>query len=191
VVAVLMMAPLAAADSFPAGGCSTTLRPGNRVRLTAPGVVAKRLEASVVSSDATVLKVFHDGMRTSIPRSSITRLERSVRPSRRDLGLKIGAAVGFVIGAGVGVALLASDAPANGSCDQCGFAVALLGMAGALPAAAIGAAVAPGERWMREDPRSMCVDQRANVPDERPKARVRVAIAPARGGIGLKLAVAF
>jgi hypothetical protein len=64
-------------------------------------------------------------------------------------------------------------------------------MAGALPAAAIGAAVAPGERWMREDPRSMCVDQRANVPDERPKARVRVAIAPARGGIGLKLAVAF
>ena len=105
--------------------------------------------------------------------------------------MKIGGGIGFALGAGLGIALIASESErTNGSCDQCGIAVGILGVLGAAPGALLGAVVAPGERWAAEDPGTVCVQQRGAERSKGPRLRMGVAPAPG-GGVGFRLSVAF
>lgn len=174
----------------PSETCASVMA-ADRVRVTAPGVLGKPLIGYIVGSDATTLKVVSYGQTMSVPRASVTRLERSLRRSKRLLGLQIGGGIGFAAGAAVGIALVAAEESRTGSCDQCGMAIGLLGAMGAIPAGLVGGAVAPGERWVREDPSTVCVER--TIGEYRNEARVRVAVLPAAipGGVGLRLSVKF
>lgn len=103
-------------------------------------------------------------------RELVSRFERSVRPSQKSFG----AGIGFGIGAAIGFAVFCQGEACGGSGGGGGVAMLIF----ALPAAALGDAVAPGERWAEEDPK-----------DER---KVRVGIAPTLGGgKGVRLSLSF
>lgn len=182
--------PLRPGAGSPEASCSDrTLAAGERVRVVAPRGLRTPTTGYLLGSDAATLAVDVDGQTLSLPRESVTRLERSTRRSRKVLGMKIGGGIGFAAGVGVGIALVSAES--TGSCDQCGTAVAILGAVGALPGALLGAAVAPGERWVAEDPGTVCVERRA-AKYQKDRRRVRVGITPAPGGgVGFRLSVAF
>ena len=174
----------------PNAPCSPIAASG-RVRLAAPGVLHKQVIGQLIGSDAATLKVVSLGQTLRVRREFVTRLQRSARESRRPLGAMIGGGIGFIAGAGVGIALVIAEQRRSGSCDQCGMAVGMLGTAGAIPGALLGAAIAPGEKWVVEDPAKVSVEPRAAEHTNEPR-RVRVGIAPMLGrGAGLRLSVAF
>jgi hypothetical protein len=76
-----------------------------------------------------------------IPRDSIVKLERSVRPSRKGRGALIGFGVGFA--AMFALLSATSDGDCFHSVGFCSGWSAVL----ALPAGVVGAVVAPGEEW--------------------------------------------
>jgi hypothetical protein len=84
-----------------------------------------------------------------VARRDVTRLERSVRPSRRGKGALLGFAIGFGVGFAAAAALgNCSETP--GVVNHCVDPVAssLYGAMAGAAGAAIGALVAPGERWL-------------------------------------------
>jgi hypothetical protein len=159
------------------------LEPGTRVRVfDSHRWIVGRIGSA--NDDAITLLEKPDSDPLVLPRSQVTRLEVSRRPSRRKKGALIGAAVG----AAAGIAIVALDG--GGSCPQpqedflglCrspknefsgpqyyAFAAALLGAAGA----GVGALVAPGEKW------EAVTDQ-----------RLHLSVGPARGG-GVRFAASL
>jgi len=115
--------------------------PGSRLRVTAPAVAPKPIVGSLLEAgEREIVLAAAASDRTRIPIASITRLERSVRPSRRTTG----ALAGFIVGlAAVGLKTL-HDGGCNDGCN--GSDVATAGLV-ALSTAAVGAIVSPGERW--------------------------------------------
>ena len=115
--------------------------PGSRLRVTAPAVAPKPIVGSLLEAgEREIVLADSSSDRTPIPLASITRLERSVRPSRRTTG----ALAGFIVGlAAVGLKTL-HDGGCNDGCN--GGDVATAGLV-ALSTAAVGAIVSPGERW--------------------------------------------
>jgi hypothetical protein len=133
-VATLAAATCAAQDSatFPAG---------TRFRVTAPGVSRKPIVGTLlVAGERDIVLAASPSDRTPIPRASITRLERSLRPSRRATG----ALAGFILGLAAMGAKTLHDGGCNDGCNGSNVAAAVVA---ALPVAALGALVAPGERW--------------------------------------------
>jgi len=128
---------------------------GARVRVTAPTVsrrvfrddAKRRLVGTIVSQDDEALTLRGGNLRepTVVPRSSIQKLEISRRRSQRLKGFLIG----FLAGTAVGIGLTAVN---EGStlCDSGGVSgcdVVLSAIVPGLPAALLGAVLAPGERW--------------------------------------------
>jgi hypothetical protein len=96
-------------------------------------------------------------------------LERSVRPSRKKLGATIGGLVGIAVGI-----VIVERAKSGGEDDVCSGCGLLAGVV-AVPFALMGAAIAPGDGWAVEDPRTV---------------RVGFSRAP-DGGVGVRMSVAF
>jgi hypothetical protein len=115
--------------------------PGSRLRITAPAVARKPIVGTLIEAgERDLVLADSSSARTPIPLASVTRLERSVRPSRRATG----ALAGFIVGlAAVGLKTL-HDGGCNDGCN--GGDVATAGLV-ALSTAAVGAIVSPGERW--------------------------------------------
>lgn len=177
--------PIAVALTFfgadRAAGQDVAFEPGARVRVAALGVSAKPFVGRLVASDEATLTI----VRTKggpwwlgwplrgtseetlrLPRESVTRFDRNVRRSRKNLG----ATVGGLIGLAAGAVIVARETTGADGCDQCLMAAAIV----ATPFALLGAAIAPGDRWAAEDP-----------------GKVRVGFGVPARSVGLRLAVRF
>jgi hypothetical protein len=143
-LALLALTPLAARDAAAQGDA---LRPGSRVRLTAPGVVAGQATATIVRQTADSLTIARqDTPPITIATARVTSLEVSRGRSR-----SAGAARGVLWSLPVGVAGGIVAETAFRRCRTCGsaenltpFHAALL--LGALGGAGIGAVIGR-ERW--------------------------------------------
>lgn len=100
------------------GTTSPRLRPGTRVRVSAPGVSPRRLVGTLVESESGSLRLRleGDGPETVIALASIERLETSG-------GWQRGSTAATLIGAGAGLAWGVASAVAtlNRECDEYGF----------------------------------------------------------------------
>lgn len=178
-VALLIAVTLTSFGAGRVAGQDVGVASGARVRVVALGVSAKPFVGQLIASNEGTLTIVRSkgGSRwlgwpfnrtteetLTLPRESVTQLERSVRPSRKTLGKVIGGIVGIAAGA----AVLARET--DGDCSGCGILVAV----GAVPFALLGAAIAPGDRWAPEDPR-----------------KVRGGFTPVRGGAGVQVSLAF
>ena len=124
------------------------IQPGARVRITAPGIVAGRYAATVLTRTADTVRVSAPGKSPfDIPVSRITSLEVS-RGDSRALGARRGVLWGGGIGLAVGIVLAAADD--NGSANYGGLSarlnLAYATLSGVFYGAVIGAIVGR-ERW--------------------------------------------
>jgi hypothetical protein len=174
-----------AAGPVAAGDAAVASLP--RVRVLAPTVSGEPIVGQLLQADEATFTLrrtggggglgwpFHraDAATLSLPRESVARFERSVRPSRKRHGAKVGALIGFGVGIGAGVAYCNGGSRCEG---DWGGAVVLASMLIAAPAGyLLGAALSPGERWAAEDPK-----------------KVRVGFTPAPGGgVGVRLSLRF
>jgi hypothetical protein len=145
-----------------------------RVRVTASD---RRLSGDLVAVDETALLVRRDGRQEPdrIPLDSVTSIERQVRRGGKKRGLGLGLLTGAAIGAVAGYAagedcgpdaFVCFDRPTTAASGAVVFGV--LGMA-------IGALVAPGERW-----------------ESTTAGRLRVDLGPRPGGgVGARLTLRF
>lgn len=125
------------------------IQPGARVRITAPGIVAGRYAATVLTRTTDTVRVSAPGMAPfNIPVGSITALEVS-RGNSRSLGAVRGVLWGGGIGLAVGMVLAATD-ESNANYDNlnAGEIVAYSTLSGGFYGAIIGAIVGR-ERWER------------------------------------------
>lgn len=158
-----------------------------RVRVTALAVSGKRLVGTLLAMDETTLTIASQKGKgvVEVPRSAVTRLEVSRRPSRKDKGAGIGALVG--LGAAVAIGLATGEdcgsLPPGGGlverlnrnlCFSKGETAAILSLLTVPAGALIGLGAAPGERWVR------------TTPD-----RLGVRVGPVRGGVGAALSLRF
>jgi len=143
VVACFLPLPFARAQADADEGLR--LPPGARVRITLASERAlggKRLVGQLASMDPDSLSLdVVDSVKRELRRDAIVRLEKSVRASRRPAGALIGFGVGFV------AAFLHFDRASEGHCLVDIPVCAVVSGLAALPAAALGALVAPGEEW--------------------------------------------
>jgi hypothetical protein len=145
VAALVPVAGVVAAE----GGSSGTPR---RVRVTAPGVLEERVVGEIVSADDETITVRaqRTGRTYEIPAEAVTRVELRRKTGARGRAIKIGALAGLAIGAVAGYAAGddcgAADAPSL-VCFPRGGTALVLGLAGSLVGAGVGAVVAPSERW--------------------------------------------
>ena len=168
----LSMAAVWLAAVFAAAPCTAQDNvvplPGPRLRVTAPTVAPKAVVGTLLESTEREIVLLESGSgRTPIPRTAITRLERS--QGRHGHAIK-GLIIGAVAGAVVLSAINAQD-PETGETQEY-FLVALVGAGlGALPGAGVGALVKT-ERWA-----------------ELPFANLRVTVAPIPNqGVGVRVA---
>jgi hypothetical protein len=160
---------------------SVLLLPGSRLRVTAPAVAPKPIVGTLLeTSEREIVLAASASGRTLIPRAAITRLERSVRPSRK--------ARGALIGFGVGLAVMVGKAAVNGGCnDGCNMEnVAAAGLV-ALSTAAMGAIISPGERWA-----DVAVERGQGAATISSGAKLRVRLVPQLGRrTGLTVVASF
>jgi hypothetical protein len=173
--AVVVLAGVLAAAAAARADEGTATEGAVRVRVTASD---RRLKGEVVSIDAAALVLRRSGESelARIPLASITSIERRLRPSRRQRGLGIGFLAGAAAGAVAGFA--AGDDCGRGGKIVCfdrratagagALAFGLLGMA-------VGAAVAPGEKWEATTTEQLRLDVGKT----------------AKGGVGARLTVRF
>ena len=140
-LAVLCVALPAQGEDAPIG-----LSVGARVRLTAPSVSRRTLVGELVRQDGTALDIRQaDGSSTSVPISSIARLQVSSGKKRHIL---LGAFCGAALG--VGYTLIALRCRHPGYCeDNAGFihaGLVVLGGGGAITGALVGTVVRT-EQW--------------------------------------------
>ena len=156
--------------AYPASAQDTVAASESRVRLVAPSVSEKPLKGRLMQTDDSTLTVLQDsGDSLTLPRDSVIRLERSVGPSWRKLGAKIGALVGFGTAVGLGVGYCN-----DGFCDEPIAAGLFLSLITVPAGALLGLAVSPGERWAEQDPK-----------------QVRIAVTAVPRGIGIGLSLGF
>lgn len=128
------------------------LRPGARVRITAPGIVAARLEATILSRAGDTIEVASPGLapiRVALARTTDIEVSRGRSAAQ---GAITGAKWGVGIGAPFGILAAISARCQTSHCDTVttGDRVAIAAMmtaSGALWGIAIGAGVG-GERWV-------------------------------------------
>lgn len=125
------------------------IQPGARVRITAPGIVAGRYAATVLTRTIDTVRVSAPGMAPfDIPVRSIKYLEVS-RGNSRTLGAVRGVLWGGGIGLAVGMIVAATDENnANYNSLSAGEIVAYSTLSGGFYGAIIGAIVGR-ERWER------------------------------------------
>jgi len=167
-LAVPVLAPLtdALAQELP-------LRPGRRLRVTAPALGSGEILGRLDLVRRDTLRVVADSV-LSIPLAGITRLE--VSRGKSLLPVVLGAVVGTAAGGAVGIAVAnASDCPFLDPCEEDLLGPPVFGAAiGALAGAALGVAFRR-ERW-----------------EEVPLDRLRVSIVPQRGGrLGFGMSLRF
>jgi len=133
----------------------------HRVRVTAPSITADPVVGDLVAIDDDAITVMRSGAdKIVVPVESVTRLEVRRRGGRRLLGAAIGFGAGAMIGGLIGRATEDDRIPP--SAGECGFlgcdpfgdlpSNADLGAGiGGLLGAAVGALVAPGEKWETVD----------------------------------------
>jgi hypothetical protein len=123
------------------------LPPGVRLRVTLADETGRAREARLVGrltgTGPDALRVDVDSIERTSPRESVVRLERSVRPSRKGRAALIGFGVGFAAVYGLFTVASEGDCFRDGNVGFCAGWSALF----ALPAAAVGGLVAPGEQW--------------------------------------------
>ena len=159
---------------------SDVLLPGTRLRVTAPAVSRKPVVGTLIeASERELVLAATSSDRTPIPRDSITRLQRSVRPSLRTRG----ALIGFGLGLG---AIAAKTVHAGGCEDGCNGGSVLAAVVAALPVAAVGVIASPGERWVDLDP------GHGQSPATTSRAGLRVRLVPQVGrSTGLTVVAEF
>ena len=121
---------------------SESLKPGMRLRVTAPSQAPKRLVGILTSVDPSVLIIQTSKEPITLRREAIRTLEFSERGGRKKKGALIGAGVGVV------AALIISATTKEGDLltpAESGLAAAILFVP---VGAGLGALVAPGERWV-------------------------------------------
>jgi hypothetical protein len=179
----LIVAVMTCAGGGLASAANDALPLESRVRVVAPAISRKPIVGRLVASDEAALWIRRTeeglfspgwpfrrrgGETLMLPRESVTRFERSVRPSRKRLGATIGALFGATA---MVVMFERATTGEDEGCSGCGA----LAMLVAVPFAMLGYAIAPGDRWAAEDPR-----------------KVHVAfIRPRGGGVGVRLSLAF
>jgi hypothetical protein len=154
---------------------------GTRVRLTGPRLGAQTGTLLLMDAEAVTLRT-RNGKVVRMPSAEVRRLEVSRRPSRRGrnafIGMAAGAASGFILGAATN-----SDGCTPSPLHPCLFGTdpwfsdEESGLLAAVPGALLGALVGSmtgGEKW-------------ESVSD----ARVRVGVAPSRGGAAAAVTVRF
>lgn len=174
---VLITAFLVASLAGTASAQLTEIQPGARVRLRAPGVVAGRVDATVLSrtSDALVIGG-PSSAPLSVPLSSLTSVELS-RGKSRSLGAVRGAIIGIPVGLALGVLAYASGESCSPTCgpDEIDFNSAQVfgAMVGGsmIWGAGIGALVGV-EKWDRFD-----LGPRTSFDVRRGRAAIGLAIA--------------
>jgi hypothetical protein len=147
------------------------------VRVTAPSTSDRRLSGEIVSIDATTLILRRAGQAAPerIPLGSITSIERRLRPGRKIRGLVIGLLAGVAAGAAIGYAGGDDCNAGDLVCFDRGTTSAMGATGLGLVGLAVGALVAPGEKW-----------------EATTTERLRVDIGPApAGGVGARLTVRF
>jgi hypothetical protein len=126
-----------------------TLRPGIRLRVTAPTQTHGPIVGTLASVSPSTLTIQTGGDRIAIPREAIRRLEVSRRRGSRRKGALIGAGVGFAATVALYVFMTSQTILSDTEQSQ----AALAGGALMVPlGAALGAMVAPGERWAAVPP---------------------------------------
>jgi hypothetical protein len=163
-VIVASLLPVVEAWPDPESAGPPTISVGSRVRFEAPTLASNRIEGTVVELDEKVLVVRrHHLDLLPVPREGIARLD--VCTGQRRFKLR-----GALVGAGIG--LVAMGLLCGGDSGGCGQAFPVVTFS-ALAGTGIGALV-KGDRWQTV-----------------PRARVRVALAPAPQGAGLAVSVGF
>jgi hypothetical protein len=147
-IAVCALLLALAGTAASAGAQLTELQPGARVRVTAPGAIAGRLDVTVISRTADTLVIASPSLASvPVPISRITSLEVS-RGSSRVAGALYGAMWGGAIGVGLGLLTESSY-----GCSDCYYDNGSRGewvIAGGIAYGSIGAvigAIAGRERW--------------------------------------------
>lgn len=170
VVLSITSASLSAADGD--APLQQSLTPGMRVRILAPDLSPSKVIGTVekVSDDSVTLDIPGRNEPVSILREKIARLDVSDGPRSRG----VDAAIGGVIGAGIGAAGCAlANGSGRGHIVSGGVVAGVCALLGAGLGASIGAAIPPGEHWK-----------------EMSATRYRVSFAP-RLDHGLDMAVAW
>lgn len=136
---VLLHSPSLAEDA-------PTLRPGMRLRVTAPDQFRQALVGTLVADQPNALVVQAGAERIAVRREAIQRLEFSERRGSKGKGALIGAGVGT--GAVLAMMLAVRSSDFGGGNPEVGRIVAWFGVGAGL-GAAIGAGIVPGERWVQ------------------------------------------
>jgi len=116
-----------------------------RLRINAPTRFARPIIGALVAGEPNVLILETSKERLAVPREAIQQLELSERRSSK----KKGALIGLAVGSGTALALLYSLCASALGCEGADAyrVAAVTGALGGL-GAAIGAGIAPGERWV-------------------------------------------
>ncbi len=136
-----------------------TLRPGMRLRVTAPDQFRQALVGTLVADEPNALVVQAGAERIAVRREAIQRVESSERRSSKKKGALIGAGVGT--GAVLAMLLSVRSSDFGGGNPEADRIAAWFAVGGGL-GAAIGAGIAPGERWVELRSPSLG-DQRGKV----------------------------
>jgi hypothetical protein len=181
VVVVLVTGLVEVCGASPSAEGDKPTTEGPRVRVTAPGFANKPIVGTLITIDAkkVTVKRATASETVAIPRDAIAQLQISLKASGKRRGAAIGALAGAGVGAAIGLAL-GEDCGAPDAyliCYSRGATAAALGLSGLAIGSALGAVVAPGEKWEAEDA-------------ERLKARLTPVLGP-RGRIGLVVALRF
>lgn len=131
-----------------------SLSPGMRLRVTAPAQTPKRIVGTLASADPSSLTIQTSGKQIVVPREVIQAVEISERRGWKKRGALIGAGVAVL--AALAIAASEDYSPHEFCLESCATVTngsfaseALLGIAIlGLPGAGLGAALAPGERWV-------------------------------------------
>ena len=147
------------------GGASIPVEAGTRVRVMLEGAGPLREVAGrLIASDPRTLTVASADGAVVVPRDGVVTVLYRTRERDRRKGAIIGGAITGVAGLIAGIVLVARES--EGSCEQCGIAVGMAAVAGAIPGAGIGYAIGtPREAWHPVEPGAL------KVIDDRPARR--------------------
>jgi hypothetical protein len=147
-----------------------------RVRVTAPTVSGTRLVGTLLRMDEATLTLRRKGGKEviEVPRRAITRMEVSRRPSKRGKGAGIGALIGLGAAVAIGVAEGEDCSGGKWLCFDTPTMVLASSILTIPAGTVLGLVFAPGESWVAATPE-----------------RLRLAVTPARGGVGVALSLRF
>ena len=158
-------------------GAEDSARPQEpRVRVTSPAAPSGLIVGTLVGLDEETLTVRASKQTNDVPlkREAVTKLEVSRRRGNRGKAVAVGALVGAAVGVTLGLATGSNCQPSSFVCFDKGEKSVIFGLLTVPAGALLGLAVSHGEKW------------ETTTPD-----RLRVAITPKRGGVGLTVSFGF